>query len=178
MVRMGIFGWIAEKVIKKEKEIEEKKEKDEETKAMIGYVSIFINKKQEIFVVISHEAKSGVVRSISNLEGPIEISKLYQCVETKIKYSLEMYHKDIEKVEFYKNGIYKSWNKLFSDNSLIMICYDDTSKIYNLTLREKYLKEKAYGLINKNFNFNLSPEEFKNRFQKIMEDIIQYISTK
>ena len=145
---------------------------------MLGYVNIFINKKQEIFVVISHEAKSGVVRSISNLEGPIEISKLYQYVEAKMQYSLEMYHKDIEKVEFYKNGIYKSWNKLFSDNSLIMICYDDTSKIYNLTLREKYLKEKAYGLINKNFNFNLSPEEFKNSFTNIIENIMNYLKEK
>lgn len=142
---------------------------------MIGYVSIFINKKQEIFVVVSNKAKNGLIISISNLEGPIEISELYQCVETKIKYSLEMYHKNIEGIEYYKNGIYKSWNKFFSDNSLILICYDDTSKIYNLTLREKYLKEKAYGLINKNFNFNLSPEEFKNSFTNIIENIMKYI---
>lgn len=145
---------------------------------MLGYVNIFINKKQEIFVVVYNKAKNGLVISISNLEGPIEISELYQYVEKNLQYSLEMYHKDIEGVDYYKNGIYKSWNKFFSDNSLIMICYDDTSKIYNLTLREKYLKEKAYGLINKNFNFNLSPEEFKNNFTNIIENIMNYLKEK
>ena len=178
MVRMGIFGWITEKVIKKEKKLEEKKEKDEETKAMIGYVSIFINKKQEIFVVVSNKAKNGLIISISNLEGPIEISELYQCVETKIKYSLEMYHKDIEGIEYYKNGIYKSWNKFFKDNDLIMVRYNDQENLYHLAFMGKDIKYKAYGLHNPNFDFKLSPEEFKNRFQKIMEDIIKYLSTK
>ena len=145
---------------------------------MIGYVSIFINKKQEIFVVVSNKAKNGLIISISNLEGPIEISELYQYVEKNLQYSLEMYHKDIEGVDYYKNGIYKSWNKFFNDNSLIMICYDDTNKIYNLTLREKYLKEKAYGLINKNFNFNLSPEEFQNSFTNIIKNIMNYLKEK
>ena len=70
---------------------------------MIGHVSIYINSKKEIFVVVSRKAKNGIFESISNLEGPIEISGLYQYVETKMQYSLEMYHKDIEGVEFYKN---------------------------------------------------------------------------
>lgn len=180
MVLMGIFSWIAEKVIKKRKEneMEEKKENGEEIKAMIGLVNIYINSKKEIFVVVSRKAKSGIFESISNLEGPIEISELYQCVETKLKYSLEMYHKDIEMVEFYKNVKYKTWNKFFKDNDLIMVEYNDQENLYHLTFREKYLKEKAYGLINKNFDFRLSPEEFKNRFQKIIEDIIQYLATK
>ena len=176
---MGIFSWIAEKVIKKkEKEIEEKKVKEEEIKAMIGLVNIFINSKKEIFVVVSRKAKSGIFESISNLEGPIEISELYQCVETKLQYSLEMYHKDIEMVEFYKNGRYKTWNKFFKDNDLIMVQYNDQENLYRLAFMGKDLKYKAYGLHNENFDFKLSPEEFKNRFQKIMEDIIQYLSTK
>ena len=101
---MGIFSWIAEKVIKKRKE-NEMEENGEEIKAKIGLVNICINSKKEIFVVISREAKSGIFESISNLEGPIEISELYQYVETKMQYSLEMYHKDIEMVEFYNNVI-------------------------------------------------------------------------
>ena len=59
---------------------------------MIGYVNVFINKKQEIFVVVYNKAKNGLVISISNLEGPIEISELYQYVEKNLQYSLEMYH--------------------------------------------------------------------------------------
>lgn len=174
---MGIFSWIAEKVIKKRKE-NEMEENGEEIKAKIGLVNICINSKKEIFVVISREAKSGIFESISNLEGPIEISELYQYVETKMQYSLEMYHKDIEMVEFYKNGIYKTWNKFFKDNDLIMVKYNDQENLYRLVFMGKDLKYKAYGLHNENFNFKLSPEEFKNRFQKIMEDIIQYLSTK
>lgn len=174
---MGIFSWIAEKVIKKRKE-NEMEENGEEIKAKIGLVNICINSKKEIFVVISREAKSGIFESISNLEGPIEISELYQYVETKMQYSLEMYHKDIEMVEFYKNGRYKTWNKFFKDNDLIMVKYNDQENLYRLVFMGKDLKYKAYGLHNENFNFKLSPEEFKNRFQKIMEDIIQYLSTK
>lgn len=180
---MGIFSWIVGKVIKKEKEIEEKKEKEDEMKdgerkAMIGLVSIFINSKKEIFVVVSREAKNGIFESISNLEGPIEISELYQYVETKIQYSLEMYHKDIEGIEFYKNGKYKTWNKFFKDYDLIMVKYNEQENLYHLNFMGKDLKYKAYGLHNERFNFKLSPEEFKNRFQKIMEDIIQYLATK
>ena len=177
MMLMGIFSWIAEKVIRKRKE-NEMEENGEEIKAKIGLVNICINSKKEIFVVISREAKSGIFESISNLEGPIEISELYQYVETKMQYSLEMYHKDIEMVEFYKNGRYKTWNKFFKDNDLIMVKYNDQENLYRLVFMGKDLKYKAYGLHNENFNFKLSPEEFKNRFQKIMEDIIQYISTK
>ena len=95
-----------------------------------------------------------------------------------MQYSLEMYHKDIEMVEFYKNGRYKTWNKFFKDNDLIMVKYNDQENLYRLVFMGKDLKYKAYGLHNENFNFKLSPEEFKNRFQKIMEDIIQYLSTK
>ena len=174
---MGIFSWIAEKVIRKRKE-NEMEENGEEIKAKIGLVNICINSKKEIFVVISREAKSGIFESISNLEGPIEISELYQYVETKMQYSLEMYHKDIEMVEFYKNGRYKTWNKFFKDNDLIMVKYNDQENLYRLVFMGKDLKYKAYGLHNENFNFKLSPEEFKNRFQKIMEDIVQYLSTK
>ena len=53
MVLMGIFSWIAEKVIKKRKEneMEEKKENGEEIKAMIGLVNIYIKniyKKEDL----------------------------------------------------------------------------------------------------------------------------------